>query len=329
MFSTEEYAVCKSSDELPWNCNKCGTTFSSPFRETTNESCPTCYPKNKSWGEQLMEDWLVAVGIPFEVGKFNIIPPLQLDFYIPKLSLAIEFNGIYWHSETAGREKMYHYNKFKKCEEKGIKLIQVFEQDLFFKEDLVKSRIMNALGKTSNTLYARKLQVKQVSNQIAKEFFNKNHLQGSLSASLNYALYDQNNVIVSLMSISKSRFSKNTEWELTRFASLIDHIIVGGASKLFAAFINEQNPKSVVSYADLKWGKGNLYEKLGFSYSHTSKPNYWYFKGLDDIHSRIKFQKHKLPKDLHHLGSEWDIMKHLGWNRFWDCGNVVYIWRTT
>jgi very-short-patch-repair endonuclease len=58
----------------------------------------------------------------------KIIQPYELDIYIPKKKIAIEFNGLYWHSSER-KEKDYHYQKYKKCKEKGIKLIQIFEDD--------------------------------------------------------------------------------------------------------------------------------------------------------------------------------------------------------
>ena len=40
----------------------------------------------------------------------HIISPMELDIYIPQKNLAIEFNGLYWHSELF-RDKNYHFDK--------------------------------------------------------------------------------------------------------------------------------------------------------------------------------------------------------------------------
>jgi len=260
-------------------------------------------------------------------GTYKLISPYQLDFYIPSLKLAIEFNGLYWHSELAGRDRNYHKNKFKKCDEQGITLLQVFEQDLLFKENIVKARILNAMQKNPNRLFARKLKVIIVNNQVAKKFFDENHLQSGINSKFNYGLVDNEDQLYAVMGFSKTRFSKNYEYEITRFSVKNGYSIPGAASKLFSSFVKEHSPLSVVSYADLNWGKGGVYLKLGFEFSHYTNPNYWYFRNLSEIYSRVKFQKHKLPKELHHLGSEWDIMKHLKWNRYWDSGNAVYVWK--
>lgn len=66
----------------------------------------------------------------------------ELDIYIPSKNLAIEYNGLYWHSDKATLEKndipnketrMYakyrHIEKTKLCKEKNIRLIHIFEDD--------------------------------------------------------------------------------------------------------------------------------------------------------------------------------------------------------
>jgi G:T-mismatch repair DNA endonuclease (very short patch repair protein) len=41
----------------------------------------------------------------------------ELDIYLPDYNLAIEFNGLYWHSEDYVG-KNYHLNKTIECEKK-------------------------------------------------------------------------------------------------------------------------------------------------------------------------------------------------------------------
>ena len=61
-------------------------------------------------------------------------------------------------------------------------------------------------------------------------------------------------------------------YELLRFSNKKGYSVIGGASKLFSHFIKENNPIEVISYADRRWSKGNLYEQLNFNFSHTSEP---------------------------------------------------------
>jgi hypothetical protein len=327
LFTVDEYVGSKTGDLLLWLCTTCDTQFYDTVKNTWHEKCPHCDPTHLTWGEVVISDWLTQAGVSFETHCNSVIRPLQVDFYLPSHNLAIEFNGTYWHSELAGRGKQYHISKHKKCHDAGVKLIQIFEHELLANEQIIKNRLMNALGKLSTKMHARKMAVVPITFSQAKEFLTANHIQGSVASRYNYALV-QGDEIYSVMTFGKSRFSKSVaEWELLRFATRQHYSIAGAASKLFAHFVKEHSPLSVVSYADLKWGRGQVYENMGFSWSHDSQPNYWYFRNLHEIHHRTKFQKHKLPTELHHLGSEWDIMKSQGWNRFWDCGNAVWIWK--
>ena len=57
----------------------------------------------------------------------KIIPPLELDFYLPDIKLAIEYNSNYYHSKEHGIPDDYHIQKSIKCKEKDVRLIHIFE----------------------------------------------------------------------------------------------------------------------------------------------------------------------------------------------------------
>ena len=104
----------------------------------------------------------------------SIINPYELDIYIPSKNLAFEFDGIYYHSNQF-KDKMYHYNKTKLCEEKGIRLIHVFEDDWRFKQNIVKSMIKSSLGIYNRKIFARKCEIKNISITEYRNFMNENH----------------------------------------------------------------------------------------------------------------------------------------------------------
>ena len=112
----------------------------------------------------------------------SIINPYELDIYIPSKNLAFEFDGIYYHSNQF-KDKMYHYNKTKLCEEKGIRLIHVFEDDWRFKQNIVKSMIKSSLGIYDRKIFARKCEIKNILVSEYRNFMNENHLQGYTTAS--------------------------------------------------------------------------------------------------------------------------------------------------
>ena len=58
----------------------------------------------------------------------KIIDGYELDLYLPDLLIAIEYNGIYWHS-IKHKAKSYHYNKSIACKNKNIRLIHIYEHE--------------------------------------------------------------------------------------------------------------------------------------------------------------------------------------------------------
>jgi hypothetical protein len=331
--------IDKTPTGFQLRCKNCGLEFHrtnsvfAPCKYKTydNEYCPACFPRMS--GHSLLEkelvDFIKSVenGVILENSR-NFIAPLELDIVIPDKNLAFEFDGIYWHSELAGKDPQYHVKKTKLCRENGIRLVHIFENEWTTKQDIVKSRISNMLG-LSRRIAARRCKVVYLDAQAKSAFIKQNHIQGDARSSINIGLVYEGEIIAA-MTFGKPRFAKKFEWELIRYSNALGITVTGGASRLFAEFIRRHSPTTVVSYSDRRWNTGRLYERLGFHFSHSSDPNYFYFKNPDKLWSRNRFQKHKLQKLLESFDpelTEWENMQANGWNRIWDCGNDVWVWR--
>jgi len=251
---------------------------------------------------------------------------IELDIYLPEKKIAIEFDGLYWHSSKF-KSKNFHLDKTMKCEELGIQLFHIFEDEWHNKKDIWKSVLKNALGICDLKIGARKTDVRLVGKEESKRFFEINHLQGSCQHKICYGLYF-NDVLVAAMSFGKSRFNKKYDWELLRFCNKLDHVIIGGASRLLNIF-RKQHLGSIVSYANRRWSMGNLYETLKFEQEKISAPNYFYFRtNRCVLESRHKYQKHKLKNIENFLfddaTSEQENMLRNGFLAIHDSGNKVY-----
>ena len=106
----------------------------------------------------------------------NIISPKELDVYIPQKNLAIEFDGLYFHSTKFGKDSDYHLGKTLACEEKGIRLIHIFEDEWLFKRQIVESIIKSALGIYKQKIFARNCEVKEIDDKTFRNFCNENHI---------------------------------------------------------------------------------------------------------------------------------------------------------
>jgi len=255
-----------------------------------------------------------------------------LDLYLPELNIAIEFNGLYWHSEVSGKKyKNYHVNKTKKCEESNIQLIHIFEDEWKYKTDIIKSKLKSIMNVSDACVFARKCEVVELSSKEKNEFLNRTHIQGEDKSKVKLGLMYENK-LVATMTFSHKRIAlgqknKNVnEYELSRYSSSIR--VVGGASKLLKHFIRNWNPDSIISYSDKRFSVGKLYESIGFVKIKDTPPNYWYMdsKYLTRIY-RFNYAKHNLSVKLDNFNcelSEWENMKVNGFDRIWDCGSIKY-----
>lgn len=291
--------------------------------------CPTCAGSVSKIEEELRD----FVRLFDEDSKFSdrvLIKPLEIDVVSDKNKIGFEMNGLYHHSEHAsGKDKRYHINKTLKCNQVGHELIHIFEDEWRNKKDIWKSIIQYKLKGCPNTVYARKCVVKNVDNKTCREFLNSNHLQGHSSCSVRLGLYNDDKLL-SVITFVKSRFDKSFEWEISRFANILNVNVVGGFQKLISKFINDYDPSSIVTYADKRYSNGNLYKKFNMIELPNNSINYYYFDKHECIrHTRQKFQKHKLSKLLENFDSslsEWENMKNNGYDKIWDCGNYKFAW---
>jgi hypothetical protein len=324
-------------NELYVTCEKCGQSSLIPnniiyTRYKRNvDICILCNPiglSNTSQYHKQISQFLLDNNIDncFQNDR-KILDGKEIDIYLPDYNIGIEINGLYWHSEECGKDKNYHIEKTKLALSKGVKLIHIFEDEWLDGSEIVKSRLLNLLNKTPNKLYGRKCVIKELTNNECKEFLIKNHLQGYTPATNNIGLF-HNNELVSLMTFGKRKITGKNSLELIRFCNKINTNVIGSASKLFKYFMSKYKPEELISYADVRWSginpENTLYNKLGFKLKHISKPNYWYNYANIKYH-RYNFRKDKLIKDgFDPNKTEREIMIERGYNKIWDCGNLVF-----
>lgn len=271
--------------------------------------------------ETVISSWFVDI---FAGNDRTFIKPKELDLVSHEHKLAVEINGVYWHS-TKYKDKNYHIDKTNAVEEKGYQLLHFWDYEISDKPDLVRSMIASKLG-LNNVIYARKCSIVIVEPAQARLFESANHIQGTATGeSIRYGLMYDNN-LVALMTFGKSRFDKKYDWELIRFCCLSGYNVIGGASKLFKHFLKHHSG-NIMSYANRRISNGKLYNKLGFNEVSRTPPNYFWFKS-GKILSRQKCQKHKLNDLLedkyYDHETEQQNMERNGYVQCFDCGNIKF-----
>ncbi len=309
----------KSNTKVKIICPVHGVFEQTPGNHINNNNgCPECVSiYNISKDEIQLQEWLKQY-IDIKCNDRTLIKPFELDIVIPSKKIAIEYNGLYWHSERQGKNKHYHLNKYNLCKEQGYRLIFIYENEWLAKQHIVKSIILNAIGIHKEKIHGRKCTIKDVSPKEARPFYDDNHIQG-FHGGKHKGLYYKGN-LVSLMSIDK-------RGELQRFVNKCNTIVHGAFSKLLKSF----NINEIYTFADLRYFTGNVYKMNGFEYVYNVIPRYWYFKKMNVYHRRTFQKKQILRKfkngELAYFNpdkTEYQNMLDNGYDRIWDCGNLKF-----
>jgi hypothetical protein len=208
---------------------------------------------------------------------------------------------------------------------KGVQLLTIFEDEYLDRPDVVWSMIRAKLGLITDRVYARECDVTQHRNKLVG-FMNTNHLQGA-RGSVYYGL-EKDGVVVASMA-----FQRNTRltsgWELSRFASACGKTVVGGFSRLLAAFVRDHPGVEIVSLSDNRWSDGGVYNRNGFGLLRESQPTYSYIVGKSRMHKK-NFSLTKLKKDGTWIEGETEsqAVARMGVERIYDCGKKTWVLTT-
>ena len=324
----------KDKNTVDCSCLACNNEFNLAFctlyskTKRNRNICPICYPYISPGFSESEKELLEFIkenynGI-IKTNTVSLIAPYELDIYLPDLKLAFEYDGLYWHSDEY-KFREYHLMKTERCKELGIKLIHLTDNDWINKKEIVKSMILNYLHAYNKVINVKDCIIKKVSRTISKKFINENNIEKYILSKVNYGLY-RSNELISLMSFGYKCKFKNPDIEVLRFCNKIYYNVVGAENKLFCHFIKE-NPK--INKIKIKYNKyygiDNKIEKL--NHLNDSKIDYFWIN-RDNILESMKYNKRKLIKSGWLLPNETesDCMYRLGYNKFYDCGSMVFEW---
>lgn len=332
LFTEDEYSTVDHRNQYLWRCMTCDTEFRDDIDNGSCPVCPTCNPWTvaaQSQGESELVKFLDNLGVGYELHRRDVISPREVDIYVPSRSLAIEYCGLYWHSEKKV-SRAYHHEKYQACQQKGIRLIQIFEDEWLSKRDICEDRLRHALSLNQHRFSARQCRISEISGREYKKFVEDHHIQGYVPSTIKIGAW-HGDELVAVMSFGSYRpiYRKTPQpdgYELLRFCSR-EHV-PGIANRMLKYFETKYKPQEIISYCDLRWGTGRVYLNMGFEYSHHTGVNYWYTNDGITRHHRSRFAKSKLPKNTeNHDLTEQEIMSGLGYYRVWDCGNSCFVKR--
>lgn len=269
---------------------------------------------------------LTGHDIQFQTNVRDIIPPKEIDIWIPDKRIAIECNGIYWHSK---KDRNYHREKHKACEENGIQLLTLWEDWIVNKPQIVESMLMSKLGLSQRRVYARNCMIREITSKKSNEFLEANHIQGKVNSGVRLGLFLKNELVCVMLFNRKrgcmgSSSHTDSTWELSRYCSMLNTTVVGGASRLLKYFISNWHPGNIYSFSSNDISDGGLYYRLGFEQVGECM-TYCYVdpRDLKRYHRTSFTRKEIIRKGLAPACESWTelmAVESIGLCRIWDSG---------
>ena len=307
--------------------------------------CPRC-GFTISKGEDDLCAWIKSLGIDVVPRDRKIIKPYELDIVVPSKRIAIEFNGVKWHSidplDAGNKEETsYHHTKWKMCLDAGYQLLTVWDYDWKEHRSLIEHWLRHKLGVSTRKCSARQCNVSLATTRVANSFYSKFHLQGPPANGTHCALYIGEEM-VACMTFSKSssdRKHKMEEGEFTLSRFALSGSVPGAATKLFKHLVDKTKAVIVTTYSDNSYTGGGVYPLLGFSMHSACDPDFKVWHYDYGVRHKSFWQRCRIPARIKELGSKehfdpntdtrtaLEMKKLLGCRLIWDCGKIRWEWR--
>lgn len=220
----------------------------------------------------------------------------------------------------------------------GVRVIHIYEDEWLGNNEIVMIKLAHILQSSTirDKVFARKCDIRVITDRSGSKFLKKHHIQGSDKPNISIGAYIGEELLA-VMTFCKPRIfmrphknqKKDNVWELSRFATSSDYIVVGIASRLLKYFQRNNTWAEIYSFADLRWSSidTNVYKTLGFNEPSVPTTGYYYI--IDGVRNhRWKYRKDNIKKlfpDKYDSSlTEYQNMLNLGYDRVWNCGILKY-----
>jgi hypothetical protein len=330
---TPEDVTYGSDRSAWWICSRNPShEWQSAIKDRHKRGCPSCSKNNfSSRGEKELASFIRSIAAPGLVihenyCQFHKHGLNELDIYLPSQGIAIEYNGLYWHSEVF-KDTDYHLEKYLACKRLGIQLIQIWEDDWADRNSIVKRMIAHKLGLSKEArYYARQTTVQNLSHGTSRDFLNKFHIQGESSGKLRLGLYTGDTLLA--VAIFRAVAGSPEKLELSRYATSAQ--VVGGLGKILG-HLSKNRPSGitqVITFADHCVSDGGLYQKLGFKADKELPPDYMYKIQAQRVHKfNYRIKRFRTDSSLVYVEgqTEKELAQVNNILRIYDAGKTRYV----
>lgn len=276
--------------------------------------CSICYSSNL---EIDFESEFRDSGIKYYIRDRKTVAGIELDFFFPDFQLAVELHGCHWHSDQF-KDKYYHRDKYRKCKEQNINLIQVYDFEWYKRRKQIVGYIKSKLNIYDCIIYARECDLVLPNDELTKRFIEDNHIQGYRGHIEAYGL-NHKNELVGVITINRHHRNSN-QLILNRLCMKNGVKVIGGVKRIFESIPNK---RGLITHADLRFTSGEIYTDLGFVILNKLKPDYLYVKNGK---TKSKQSMKKTKEEITSGKTESELRREQGYKRVWDAGKVCFIY---
>lgn len=323
MFTLEEYIGTKNSKHYSWKCKTCDSIFVDNVANGHLPRCPTCFPKNYyvSNGETSL---FASIDCEKIQSNRDLIPPYEIDIYLPAFDIGIEYNGMFWHSEQNNVDKYYHLNKTIMANNIGIFLIHVFETEWITRKKQIVSHIRKCIGSTGNIIGLDDLEVREITEIEIMQFLLENTINEFESVMEKRFGGFYNDELVVVMTTE----THNDKIIVNKFYEKMDVGFSGSIFNFLLDYVISSKEKQIYCYLDRRYHDhlNNYLIESGFSFEGGTDPELWYCKNLvqKPFHAIHKNNVMSYISVYDDALSIYENMILNGYLTIWDCGKLVY-----
>jgi predicted SprT family Zn-dependent metalloprotease len=316
--------VTRTADPIRAICGVCGAEYFPRWDHVRSGVALTCgcSTNRVSKGQQELADFIHSLGVNVLVE--HKIGKLAYDIFVPEANIAVEFQGIKWHSVPGSKQR--DMAKYRNAENHGVSVIAIFEDEWQLRRKQISQLVSNRLRKNfpTHTLRASSVLIRHVPSTDANKFYEAFHYIGKCRATVSYGAF-VNDIMVACCSFSRPTRQSSHPWELVRMSSNSDYRVHGIWSKILHHFINDFHPTSIVSFSDNRVFVGRVYDKLGFKHDGNVPQSYYWAKGGKRF-NKSGLRKHGLERNSQ--VTETQLREFQGFNKIWDLGKKRWVWRS-
>lgn len=303
LFCSAEYAGSSRKNQYEWQCDQCGTAFTDHVDSGRVPRCTSCYPAHTSQAQRQLLLLLQHWSVPVISADRTILSGRELDLLLPHHALAVEFNGLYWHSERF-RSSDFHVNKHLDCAAQGLELIQIWEDHWRQRQPQVLHQLRQRLQLTP-VWSADQCAVVDITAAECQQLTDQWQVHAVLPADSAVALmYAQQPVAV----LSFQRIADHS-WQLLTYASA--GTVQSGAQLLFSSWCQQHQPSTVTAHSARCWPQNQLFASLAFEQVTAQVHNRqcWWVRADQRVPALCG---QPVPA---------------GWRQLWDAGSDQWLWQ--